>query len=467
MSGLRAVETHVGDTKAGGALGRLVVVGAAGDLAIRFLFPGVARLLAAGVVPSSLELVAAVRPPHVDGLSARIGAGLERAGIDRSDAEVLLARIRPVVADAEDPGSLAAAIGPQPVAVYLAVPPGIVPAAVRSLGAIPLAPGSAVAVEKPIGEDLASAHALGRLLETALPGVAVHRVDHFLHHRLVDDMLAVRQGDPTIWDGRLLERVDIVWHEARALDGRAAGYDRVGALRDMLQSHLLQLLAVVAMPATDPRPPGAFAHARLAALRAVRAAPPARLARTSARGRYEAGSLHGTPVTAYDTLPGVDPERETETFASVVLELEAPGWHGVPIRLESGKAITPAAQYVRLVYQRGAGVRDGDRWRPTPSFIRFQLGTTRVVVGAPGGSPEGDGAGTGARSVALESPAQSLPASARIIRDLLARDDRRCVSQAEVEEAWRIVDAIRQGWSVARVPVRRYAAGSRGPLPGD
>ncbi|MDQ3893678.1 MAG: glucose-6-phosphate dehydrogenase, partial [Actinomycetota bacterium] len=260
---------------------RLVLFGATGDLAGRFLLPALAALHAAGKLPDAFHVIGAARKQLDDAAFRRSAAdGLEEhaGGVPTAarDAVVRTLRYRPV--DIDDAGSVAALFdsGGPPAAAYLALPPAVFPAAVRALADVGLPAGSRIALENPFGEDLASAAKLNRLLARAAGDdgeQAVFRVDHALAMATVQNMVAMRLANPVleaIWNGRHVDRVEILWEETLALEGRAGYYDTAGALKDVMQSHMLQVLSVIAMepPATSGERD--LRDRKLSALRAIR-----------------------------------------------------------------------------------------------------------------------------------------------------------------------------------------------------
>ncbi|MEZ5092073.1 hypothetical protein [Nocardioides sp.] len=407
----------------------LLVIGGAGDLATRHLIPGLLRLESA----RDRRLVGSVllvdrHATSRAGLRGRMADALatHAPGAPARRRDDLVARLEAVAADLGSVGPVLPEdwAGEVPPLLYLAVPGTVLETAAAWLAAQPLPRGLRVAVEKPFGADRASAASLATALEALAPEATVHRVDHVLHHGLADQLLAWRRRRAP--EGQAVERVELTWTETAPVPAeRAAGYDRAGAVRDMVQSHLLQLLALVVadLPA-DPTGLGELAAAKAEALSTVRLPPRSDLARLSTRGRY----LAGPGVPAYADLPGVDPARDTETYARVVLTVDDPRWVGVPFELTTGKALDRADKGVVLHLRGGR-----------PQHFRFD-----------------------------ESAAQHdgwLPPSARVLAALLEGDVSRSVGSREADEGWRVAEELRRGWSAAGVPLVGYPAGSAGPRP--
>jgi glucose-6-phosphate 1-dehydrogenase len=407
----------------------LLLLGATGDLARRYLIPALGALEDAGRLPNGFRLVGGARAALDDD-------GFRRLAGDALPAERLA--YRPV--DLADPSSLGAALGgtPDPVAVYLALPPGAFAMTIESLGQVSLPPGSRVVVEKPFGDDLESARRLNAMLRET--GQDAYRVDHVLGMETTQNLVAMRHANPILerlWNGETVEQVDILWEETLALEGRAGYYDHAGALKDVLQNHMLQLLALVAMNAPAAHDP--FHERKLDVLRS------ARLATRSRRARYTAGTLaDGRDVRAYVDEEGVDPARDTETFVEVMLELETPRWSGTRFVLRAGKALARRRKLVRLSFLGGGELEVGIDG-PHDVVLRLH----------------------GAESVPLElratRPGHRLPPYAHVLLDVLGGTNALSISADEAEQAWRIVAPILDAWEAGTVPLEDYPAGSAGP----
>jgi glucose-6-phosphate 1-dehydrogenase len=444
---------------------RLVLFGATGDLAGRYLLPGLAALHAAGRLPDGFEVIGASRENQEEEAFRRMaGERLKEHAADvpaaAREAVVRSLRYQPVdVTDAESVASLVEP-GRGPVVAYLALPPGLFPAAVTALGSARLATGSRIALEKPFGEDLASAIALNRLLAEAVGPAgeqAIFRVDHVLGMATVQNLLAMRLANSilgAVLDSDHVEQVEILWEETLALEGRAGYYDRAGALKDVVQNHMLQVLSLLAMEL----PSGLQAHhlhdRKVEALRSIRPLTPADAAERTRRARYTAGRLAtGEDVPAYADEDGVEPARETETFAELALELDSPRWAGTRFLLRAGKALSRRRK-MAIVRFRPAGDRADELWIGVD-------GPDDVSLRLTGGPPESP------VPLALSAtPAgRELPAYGRVLLDVLNGGSTLSIGGDEAEEAWRIVTPVLEGWAGGAVPLEEYAAGSAGPPP--
>ena len=410
---------------------RLLLLGATGDLAGRFLLPALARLHDAGRLPPGLQVLAA-GPQAWDDAAFREHARARLEGLVPEPAQrALLAALSYRRVDLTDPATLASVVvGPGPLSVYLALPPALFPVALAGLADCALPPGSRVAVEKPFGEDLAGAQRLNALL-ARLPGA--YRVDHVLAMPTVQDLAGLRApGGPLAprVDGAGLARVDVLWEETLALEGRADFYDRAGAVRDVVQNHLLQVLALVAMePPTGGRD---LADRKVEALRAARVVGP------GVRGRYTAGRLAGgAPVPDYAQERGVDPARGTETFAELVLEVDLPRWAGTRFVLRAGKALEADRKGV-LLHLRAPLDRAG-QGPADPVWLELD---------GPGDTDRPDG---------------ELAAYVEVLGELLSGGSDRSVRGDEAEQAWRVVEPVLAQWAAGAAPLRDYPAGTAGP----
>lgn len=460
---------------------RLVVFGATGDLAGRHLLPAVARLLAGDQMPAGFDVVGAAREALDDD-------GFRRLVVDRLDrhapdvpadarrALVAALRYRPV--DLADPTSVANVIADdtRAVAAYLALPPATFPAAVRSLGAVGLPAGSRIVLEKPFGEDLRSAVALNDLV-AQVAGVAgedaVFRVDHVLGmatvHNLLGARLANRVLEP-LWNSTHIEQVDILWDETLALEGRAGYYDKAGALKDVIQNHLLQILCLFAMEPPASVPAGDLRDRKVEVLHSVRILTPDDVGQRTTRARYAAGTLApppegaGTAVPAYIDEEGVDSTRDAETFAEILLELDSPRWSGTRFLLRAGKALSRRRKGVIVRFRPvpslpfGPGTPD-----PPPNELRIGLDgpetfTLDLTGSAPGPPPR-----LGPLVLRAELPAHELPAYSHVLLQVLEGDNTLSIRGDEAELAWRIVTPIIETWAEGRVPLQDYPAGSTGP----
>ncbi len=448
---------------------RLVVFGATGDLTGRYLLPGLAALRARGHLSERFELVGASREDWDDEQFRNWAAGwLERqaTGVDAAVTTALVRSSRYQRLDLADPASAAACIaGEGPVAVYLALPPAVFPMAVSALRRAGLPPDSQVIVEKPFGEDLDSARALNRLLAELVDERHVFRVDHFLAMTTVQNVLGTRLANRVlepIWNGAHIDEVEIVWDESLALEGRAGYYDHVGALKDMVQNHLLQLLCLVAMEPPISLGERDLRDRKVDVLRSVRPFEHDDVATRTRRARYRAGRAGDRDIAAYVDEHGVTPEHGTETFAEVTLELDSWRWSGTRFRLRTGKAIAQDRKEVVVHFRPVPHHPFGQSHESTPNLLRFGLDPEGLTLELTGTGP-GAAHSLVPLTLSAEMEAPELPAYGRILLDVLRGDPTLSIRADEAEEAWQVLTPVLEGWSRNLATLEEYDAGSRGP----
>lgn len=455
----------------------LVILGASGDLTTRLLLPGLASLIAGGE-QGDLDLL--------DGLKV-IGSGRSessrkewqdalREAFDQASASGPVAERIIDKADwyTTDSTSLDGWKGILELVeggliVYFALPPGVVAKVLDALAQLDLPERTVFALEKPFGTDAESARRLNEQLHKLVPEDRVHRVDHFLGHRAVLGLLALRFNNrllEPVWNGDDIERVEITYDETLGLEGRAGYYDTTGALRDMLQSHLLQVLAVAACEPPASVTAGDFRDATAAVLRAttVWQGDPVLPGtdRPSRRARYTAGDVGDEHLPAYAEEEGVDPSRQTETLAEFVVEIDNARWAGVPFVLRSGKAIGHPVDAVvvhfkpvrhRPVGQVGEGTQEQVTlgFKPPSIGVRFTAEGGDLPFELEPGDLEGD------------LPKGPVTEYGEVLRGVLGNDPTLSVRADVAEECWRIVQPVLDSWAAGEVPLDEYPAGSQGP----
>jgi glucose-6-phosphate 1-dehydrogenase len=374
---------------------RLAILGATGDLTARYLLPGLAALRASGELGDDFRLIAVGRENWSEDEFRHWAA----AQFDRHAPELPTTAKQSVVtasryhqANVTDPASMAPVIaGREPLAAYLALPPSVFSGAVSALHSTGTVPPRMIVLEKPFGEDLASAQALNKLLHENFPERAVFRVDHFLGKQTVQNILGLRFANrmfEPLWNCHHIDRVEIIWDETLALEGRASYYDSAGALRDMLQNHLLQLLCLVGMEAPPTLDDQDFRNRKVDLLRAVRRFRPEEVERHTLRARYGAGSIDGRGIPAYVNEEGVAPAHGTETFAQVTMMIDNWRWADVPFVLRSGKALRRERHEIAVYFKPVPHLAFGQPAEPWPNVLRLQLDPARIELGLNLNSPD-------------------------------------------------------------------------------
>lgn len=451
------------------ALERLVVLGASGDLTSRLIAPALVELLAAGDVEDLVTVGVGLQQWDDADFADHLDAGVAAhdGDVDDEARRRVLHRASYVVGDATDTDVLARVVGDDPVAVYLALPPAVFRPTLEALADVGLPAGSVVAIEKPFGEGLDSARQLNALLDARFGDVTVFRNDHFLHSQTVQNLLGLRFANRVlepVWRRAAVTGVDVRWDETLTLEGRAGYYDHAGALYDMVQNHLLQVLCFAAMEPPQSMAGPDLHRARRELLRAVVTPDRQWVADHSIRARYTAGTVGDRRVPSYVEEDGVDPARGTETFAQVTVGIDSWRWSGVPFTLRSGKAMAAEACEVVVTFEdvphRAFATHDGC----APNQLRVGLRPPEVQVGL-NVNAEGELFGLTGVSLAARLPEPRLSAYAGLLRDVLAGDTTLSVSGPEAEEGWRIVEPVRVGWDADVAPLRDHEAGT--PLPAD
>jgi glucose-6-phosphate 1-dehydrogenase len=444
----------------------LVILGASGDLTARLLLPGLGQLLSTSE-GLDLELIGVGSEPMTDAQwRKRVTASFTAGGASKDAVAALIAGARYFQADATaaaDLSTIFAACSCIP-ALYFALPPAVTEKVCETLSTMTLPKGIVLALEKPFGTDLKSAKALNRLLETFVPEKQIHRVDHFLGKSTVLNLLGLRFANRLFeqsWNSQTIERVEISYDESLGLEARAGYYDKAGALIDMIQSHLLQVLAVVAMEPPSTLDSDDLRGAMAQALRATRVWD-GKAVTASRRARYTAGTIDGRQLGAYAKEPGVDAARKTETLAEITFEINNWRWAGVPFILRSGKALDDSRKDIVITFKPVPHLPTGLTGVNSPAQLHISLDPHAMHLDL---NINGEGDPFTLDSVTLSATFadSTLGAYGEVLEGILTADPTLSVRGDVAEECWRIVTPVITAWKNDTVPLETYAAGSAGP----
>ncbi|KQU69335.1 glucose-6-phosphate dehydrogenase [Phycicoccus sp. Root101] len=445
----------------------LLILGAGGDLTHRLLLPGLASLLV--VEPD--RRVRVLGADRVD-LSPAQWKARVKDSFSTVDAPTKVttpvtrhtAYLQTDLLDEAALRDLVAHCGDGPLVIFFALPPQVTMKVCALLRHVDLPQTTRLALEKPFGTDHESAVEFNALLHEVVDEDAIFRIDHFLGVATVFNLVGLRFANRVlapIWNAEHIERVEIVYDEDLALEGRAGYYDGAGALRDMLQSHLLQVMSLFAMESIATLDAQEMRDQKVQVLRATRVwggSPK----RSSRRARYTAGKTGRRAVPDYAREEGVDPRRHTETLAQVTLEVRNNRWAGVPFVLRSGKALgSPRKQVV-------AHLRDVPHL-PT-GFVGTSAGDRLTIDLKPGAvsltltmNAEGDPLDLEQKTLTAPLAAPRMQAYGEVLAQVLDGDQLLTVRGDAAEECWRVMAPVIKAWADDVVPLESYAAGSDGP----
>ncbi|RME95329.1 MAG: glucose-6-phosphate dehydrogenase [Verrucomicrobia bacterium] len=474
----------------------IVIFGASGDLTSRKLIPALYHLALDGLLPEPVRIIGVARREKTDDswraeLFEALKAHSRTQPVDAARWERFAANVHYCRGDLTDPATyrrlgerLASFEDPRlqkNLLLYLAVPPsqfGGITEQLAAAGLLQREPEEPhwqrLVVEKPFGHDLASARALNDELLRHAHEHQVFRIDHYLGKETVQNILMFRFSNAIfeeLWTRQSIDHVQITVSEKQGVGSRGGYYEEAGALRDMVQNHLLQVLALVAMEPPVALEAEAIRDEKVKLLRSVRPFDPVRVRECAVRGQYFAGQVDGETVPGYRQEPKVRPDSNVETFVALRLLIDNWRWSGVPFYLRTGKRLPLSASEVRV------------QFRPTPHVLFAAQCGTRLDANAitlrlqpqegislrfNGKVP---GVSTEVRPVRMhfrydtEFGAYTPEAYERLLLEAIEGDPTLFLRRDEVETAWQIVDPIRAGWGDAPLTNREfYAAGTWGPV---
>ncbi len=468
----------------------LVLFGGGGDLAMRMLLPSLYFLEHDGLLPDGLKIIGAARSDESrDDYVAKVRQSVEvkaRADDAWSDDawSRLEARLDYLAVDATSAESLKPLrdrIGDGPCTSFLAVSPSLYARIVTAMRAAGLAePEDRVVLEKPVGRDLETFRQIDDAVADAFSEPQVFRIDHYLGKETVQNLIALRFGNTIfepLWNNLSIDHVQITVGETVGVGDRWPYYDEYGALRDMLQNHMLQLLCLVAMEPPSDLDPDSVRNEKVKVLRSLRPITPEEADRVTVRGQYVAGTVEGEAVKGYDEERGAD--SDTETFVAVRADIDNWRWAGVPFFMRTGKRLPE--KRTEIVIQ----------FKPVPHSIfdhgdRGAVEANRLVIEL---QPEEDiSLSVMNKRPGLDQRMQLQPirmslswgqndrdarpprrriAYERLLLDALAGDSTLFVRRDEAEQAWKWVDEVSEAWQAAGAKPHDYAAGTWGPQEAD
>jgi glucose-6-phosphate 1-dehydrogenase len=466
----------------------VAIFGASGDLTQRKLVPALYALAYNRYLPAEIGIVAIARTPISDGeFRAKMRAAVEAHGREpfRTDVwESLEAGMRYVATEFTGEGGERGVVealneldetrGTQGNRVYyLAIPPGVMEATVNQIGKHRSTGGwTRLIVEKPFGRDAESARALNRLLMGHFDERELYRIDHYLGKETVQNMLVLRFGNgifEPIWNRQMIDHVQLTVAESLGVEGRAGFYEQAGAIRDIVQNHLLQLVALTAMEPPIDFTAESVRNEKVKVLRAIHTPAP----KDVVRGQYGPGFVEGAEVPGYRQEDGVAPDSLTETYVAGKLFIDNWRWADTPFYVRTGKRLPRRETTIAIQFKRAPHppfeLDQADALRPNVLLVHIQPdeGISLAI------SAKVPGQGMTIRPVHMDFSyggafRSGVPeAYERLILDCMLGDATLFTRSDEVEEQWDLVDAVVAAWKRDRPAFPNYPAGTWGPAASD
>ncbi len=460
----------------------LVLFGGTGDLAMRKLLPALYRRFAAGQFPPQARVVGVARGERSrEAYQAEVEQSCRehaQAVFDEAVWREFAARLHYLAVDASQPETFVALTeflrGREDAwrIFFLSMAPTLFAATCDAIGGAGLAtPKSRVVLEKPLGQDRQSAAKINEHVAAYFSEGQIFRIDHYLGKEAVQNLLAVRFGNALfepLWRRGRIRHVQITVAETLGVEGRGPFYDQTGALRDMVQNHLLQLLCIIAMEPPASSDADAMRDEKLKVLRALRPIAGADVLTRTVRGQYKAGAVGGKPVPGYLEEKGVPADSTTETFVALKAEIDTWRWAGVPFYLRTGKRLQDKLSEIVITFEDVPhSIFDASAVGRNPNRLTISLSPRDAITMTILAKRPGETMVLKPVDLSLDLvesfKVRQLDAYERLLTDVIKGNLTLFMRRDELDAAWRWIDPIRKGWQEHDKAPKLYTAGSWGP----
>jgi glucose-6-phosphate 1-dehydrogenase len=461
----------------------VVIFGASGDLTYRKLIPALYNLAADGDLPAALAVVGFARREKTDeSFRQELGEAVHKYSRQSVKEELWASFSERIFYHRSEFGDLQGYTSLAERLFYLSVAPTDFAGILEKLSTVGLnrakeGAWARVIVEKPFGTDLSSARALNQVVNNVFREKDTYRIDHYLGKETAQNIMVLRFANAIfepLWNHRYIDHVQITAAEPLGVEARGPYYEGAGALRDMVQNHLLQLLCLVGMEPPTDLTADSVRDEKVKVVRTLRPMSPEEVARNVVRGQYTAGSINGKNAVGYRQEDRVDPKSQTETYVALKAHVDNWRWADVPIYIRVGKRLPKSGSEIAVQFKNAPSVlfnKDAEQVGPNVLVIRIQPDegiSLRIQAKRPGAALRIDPVkmdfhyGT---SFGKASP----EAYERLLLDAMSGDATLFARRDEVEGAWKFIDLIEEAWhhSEAPPPLCEYSAGSWGPKEAD